>query len=1084
MMAQTSPTDATLVAAARDARDLVAFAELVRRYQDAAFAVALSVVRDRALAEDATQETFLRAWASLDRLRDPTRVAPWLCGIARNVARSLLRDRSREVLDDTKLELESDASPLRQLMEREADVALSELLGRVPNRYRAPMVLHYAADQSVSQIAQCLARSESNVKKLLSRGRELLRERAERFTELTSACRVPATLAVAIIATLGARSAAASTATAGAITTLATTGVVVKKSLIIVAAVVVCLASFLGYRLFVADDDAARAAPASAAHATATPVEAPRPAPTSRHQLSGVVLDDRTAAPLPGATVLVSRRAIGGDLATTMREHQQPPLVVVADAAGRFAFELAPGQFYVDANLAGYTSARPAEVEIRTADVERLELRLVRGGVRVHGTVTDIQGGAIAGAIVTAATAPGGIPNGHAKAALTGKDGTYELWLAVGTYDLEAEHAEYAPVSAELAVTGAEIERDLQLVPGSLIEGVVLDRRDAKPVAGAIVFIDGKPTLGALTDDDGRFRIAHLAAGTFALGARAARRVTLTPNVVELDIGETRTNVELWLDRAANVSGRVVGEDGRPVAGVQAGLVRWTDQLGFEARSSTGEDGRFEIDGVAPGSYGVIAQAPDRPRLLKRTGVEVGDQDVGGLELVVKTAHVVTGRVVPARLATITLVRPMGTAFAAMALGGDVSDLINLAASTTRTRPDGSFEIAGAPSGSYTVVADADDGTRGEANVVVGRDGAVTIDLAATPTLRGTIVDRRGKPVANLQLHATSEQYYPNREQETLTDAAGKFVLRGFAPGDLGLSIVDARCRRQLVLDGKPGEATTTITLGDQPTDVRLVVTGCDRTIRGIVVDRQGAGVADAWVHLESDDFRTAPMLTDASGRFTATGLHDGQFIVTAYHPVHGRGRLESAGAEANHRVELRGEASLKASVRLRGQPAATFELRVRGAAQRSVWSRDPSGSITVGSLTAGRYTVEVRADAGSATGEVVLDAGATGTIELELREWAVVRGTLVGADDRPLAGHVLTPIYNPPDNQPVLSDELLETNTATTDRDGRFELRRVAPNSNVLVVSSPSGEFSAVLLKIGPGEQRELGRVTVKFAR
>ena len=145
----------------------------------------------RALAEDAAQETFLRAWASLDRLRDPTRrvgtVAVW--HRAQRRADAGPRARAREVADDPDLvrEPETDASPLSELMAREADHALSELLRRVPNRYRAPMVLHYAADQSVAEIAQCLALSESNVKKLLSRGRELLRDRAQRFKKQSPA---------------------------------------------------------------------------------------------------------------------------------------------------------------------------------------------------------------------------------------------------------------------------------------------------------------------------------------------------------------------------------------------------------------------------------------------------------------------------------------------------------------------------------------------------------------------------------------------------------------------------------------------------------------------------------------------------------------------------------------------------------------------------------------------------------------------------------------------------------------------------------------------------------------------------------
>jgi len=1085
-MAETSPPDATLVAAARDARDVVAFAELVRRYQNAAFAVALSVVGDRALAEDAAQEAFLRAWASLDRLRDPDRVAPWLCGIARNVARTLLRDRSREVTDDPEVvnELESDATPLRQLMERQADQALSQLLGRVPDRYRAPMVLHYAAEQSVSQIAQCLKLSEPNVKKLLSRGREMLRERAQRFTELASACRVPATLAVAVIAAVGARSAAAQTTmTTGAITTLATTGVAVKKILVIVAAVVACFVSLLGYRVLRGSeaDAASGSTSGSAAHSVAAPVDEANPPSARRQRLSGVVIDDRTSSPLPRASVLVSR-ASGGTLATTILEQQAPPMVVVTDEAGRFELALSAGHFYVDATLPGYTSNKPEAIEIRTGDVKGLELRLIRGGVRVRGTITDIKGGPVAEAIVTAETAPAEIPTGKRKAAITGNDGSYELWLTAGEYDLRAQHAAYAPAEVHLLVASSEIQRDLQLVPASIIEGVVLDRRDGRPVAGANVFVDAQPDLGALTDHDGRFRFEHLAAGSFALRARSAHQVTLTPSIVEVDIGQTQTGIEVWLDRGANVSGRVVDEDGRAVADVTAALLHSTEGVGYVAQVPTAADGRFVIHGVARGSYGALAQAFGRPLLVRRNGVEVGDRDLSDLELVVKNGHVVKGRVMPARLATIRLARSGGPELATLALGGDISDIVNLGAATTRTSADGSFEIASAPGGAYTLVAVADDGTRGEAAVVVGRDEPVTIALGDTPTLRGTIVDHRGKPAAGVALQVSSDRYYPDHAHETITDAAGGFSIRGFPPGTHSLSIVDPRCHRTIVVDGEAGQSATTFNLTDKPADLRLIVTACERTVRGMVVDKQGGGVADAWVQLESDEFRTAPMLTDADGRFAATGLHDGEFVVTAYHPVHGRGRLESAAPETNHRIELRGDASLEVLVRQGRQPAVEFELRVRGVAQRSLRSRSADGTITVGNLTAGRHTIEILANGGTAAAEVVLEAGATRTIELELREWIVVRGTLVGADDRPLAGHVVAPV-RVRDGKPPSVEDILATTNATTDRDGRFELRRVHPDSKALVISSPSGEFSGVPLRARPGENRDLGRVVVTFS-
>ena len=145
------------------------------------------------------------------------------------------------------------------------------------------------------------------------------------------------------------------------------------------------------------------------AQAAPRQVESLTPPPANKQRLSGIVVDDRTAAPLPGATVLVNRAA-GGSHATTVAEDQAPPIIVVADAAGRFTLDLSAGHFYVDANHPGYTSTKPATVEIETENVDRVELRLQPRRIRVHGTITDFKGGPVAAAIVTAEAAPGEIP--------------------------------------------------------------------------------------------------------------------------------------------------------------------------------------------------------------------------------------------------------------------------------------------------------------------------------------------------------------------------------------------------------------------------------------------------------------------------------------------------------------------------------------------------------------------------------------------------------------------------------------------------------------------------------------------------
>src|SRR6476469_4597919 len=66
--------------------DRAAFGALIDRYERTALAVAYAQTRDANRAGDVVQDAFLKAWQKLGGLEDPSRFAPWLCGIVRNAA--------------------------------------------------------------------------------------------------------------------------------------------------------------------------------------------------------------------------------------------------------------------------------------------------------------------------------------------------------------------------------------------------------------------------------------------------------------------------------------------------------------------------------------------------------------------------------------------------------------------------------------------------------------------------------------------------------------------------------------------------------------------------------------------------------------------------------------------------------------------------------------------------------------------------------------------------------------------------------------------------------------------------------------
>ena len=165
--------------------DTGAFETLLRRHFRAAFLVAMAQLGERAEAEDACQESFVRAWEHLKECRDGARFGAWLVSIARNAAhnrREYLRVRRVEPLDDD-LSGSGAISAQAGLERRELAGALRAALAQLTPVQREVVLLHDLDDWRHRQIAEVLEISEEMSRRHVSdarkRLRQLLRARAE-----------------------------------------------------------------------------------------------------------------------------------------------------------------------------------------------------------------------------------------------------------------------------------------------------------------------------------------------------------------------------------------------------------------------------------------------------------------------------------------------------------------------------------------------------------------------------------------------------------------------------------------------------------------------------------------------------------------------------------------------------------------------------------------------------------------------------------------------------------------------------------------------------------------------------------------
>lgn len=184
-----SATDQEIVALAREGRE-AAYRELVRRYERPVFSLVLRMVRDRQLAEDLAQETFVKALNAIATYRPEYKFSSWIFKIANNAAIDHLRRRevntlsldgapnatSQEDIEATALQVgDKNETPLAELESRELGTAIERAIGQLRPEYRSCILLRHVEGLAYEEIAQMLDLPLGTVKTYIHRARHELR---------------------------------------------------------------------------------------------------------------------------------------------------------------------------------------------------------------------------------------------------------------------------------------------------------------------------------------------------------------------------------------------------------------------------------------------------------------------------------------------------------------------------------------------------------------------------------------------------------------------------------------------------------------------------------------------------------------------------------------------------------------------------------------------------------------------------------------------------------------------------------------------------------------------------------------------
>ncbi len=182
--------DADVVALAQQGRE-VAYRELLRRYERPVFSLVFRMVRDRTVAEDLAQETFIKVLNHIDKYRPEFKFSSWLFKIANNVAIDHVRRRQLNTISmdgspnaSTAAEIEASSfdivdqseSALDELQSRELGTAIERAIASLRPEYRSCILLRHVEGRSYEEIAATLDLPLGTVKTFIHRARHQLRD--------------------------------------------------------------------------------------------------------------------------------------------------------------------------------------------------------------------------------------------------------------------------------------------------------------------------------------------------------------------------------------------------------------------------------------------------------------------------------------------------------------------------------------------------------------------------------------------------------------------------------------------------------------------------------------------------------------------------------------------------------------------------------------------------------------------------------------------------------------------------------------------------------------------------------------------
>jgi len=158
--------------------DSAAYSHLVAEYKDMVYTLAFSILKQETEAEDAAQESFIKAYQKLRSFKKDAKFSTWLYTITYRTAVYNLRRRKQmsELPSEEVIGSDTSINQIAQLTQKEQQHYIRNAIKSLPETEGALITLYYLEENTVEEISEITGLSKSNVKVKLFRARKKLKE--------------------------------------------------------------------------------------------------------------------------------------------------------------------------------------------------------------------------------------------------------------------------------------------------------------------------------------------------------------------------------------------------------------------------------------------------------------------------------------------------------------------------------------------------------------------------------------------------------------------------------------------------------------------------------------------------------------------------------------------------------------------------------------------------------------------------------------------------------------------------------------------------------------------------------------------